>query len=415
MKSLEKLPLSWRIKGDDGLELDNLSVAQARLQPGQIKALTKMHLAKQRCECQCAPNRPKLLVRRTPSAWIIARMPHTEAQHSAQCAFAESFSIEITRPGKHPDAIDFRRGIARVNLGISLKSQAYPICDDERNGSDLPREREVHVVTRTTLAGFAHLAWERAKLNAWTPCLSDRRSWLDYASLIMQEANRCTIDGVSALEYVYPLVCESSEPEALEEAHLALQQRLALARARGQRVILVGPVADAEPTFIRFAGLTTVAYHKGSKNAVALKEQIKQRCDAQPIAWAIIEPKMPRGAIMAETGALGMNVIEMHVLFCTRQLIPTNSRSEAKLLDQLVSEGRSFIKPLLPIEHLPSLPSFIVKDGQQPVYVDVQGADSQREVSTEALEIERAYVEQGLRYYAWSDCGGIVAMTKEQA
>jgi hypothetical protein len=320
--------------------------------PGFTDAIVRAHEERLRPRCLCRPDADghgiEMYVARLVDGYIVKRMPNTGSQHATACPSYEP-SAEFSGLGQLlGSAIVENPATGETNLKLDFSMRKLP----GRSASPAGASTSSSVVTqghKLSLRALVHYLWDQAELTHWKPGFGGRRSWFTVRKHLLRAAENKFMRGHPLKASLYiPEVFSVDQRDAL---HLKRAQQWA--RATHQEgspqhlMLMIAEVKEITPT--RF-GHKAVIKHIPDQ-AFMLDEQLYRRMGRRFASvlslWGACEDlHMVIIATFSVTAAGIPNVVELFLMPVTQHWLPIESGFERQLLDQLASDGRSFVKGL---------------------------------------------------------------------
>lgn len=305
----------------------------------QARAVKDDAVLRKIIQCQCNGARTKegqclLDVRELEGTYFLAKKKHTGIQHRDDCRF-----FQVDREGSglkaYGDDVVENDGSIKVGLGLQMKDK------DEKPTSPaeprLPRRSSPGEKRRqVSLLGLLQIIWNAAGFNYCNPDSIKKRA--NPAWRIHQAAKPIKIKRLALVKHL--LVFNVPKEN---------KQTWAYAVGNGRRLFVVAPLApwvsskesesgvlpiqdsDGIPALTMIDGLWDSTAQRSFKRVVEA-----WRDGRKVIAIAQIEP----------TSKTTCRVVGLAHMRVTEDWLPVDSNYEQVIADDLVAEGRRFIKPL---------------------------------------------------------------------
>ncbi len=315
---------------------------------GFADAVADAHAAYQRPRCMCLVEGVEMYVARLGDGYIVKRMPDTGSHHAPNCPSYEP-PAEFSGLGQVLGSAiteDLATGETTLRLDFPLtkmpgRSQVPPPGgDSESAASD---------GTKLTLRGLLHYLWDQADLTRWHPGFAAKRTWATVRRHLLQAADHKLARGDALRTRLYvPEPFSIDERDAINRRRMAQWRQAAAAPGRTQYLmLLIGEVKEIVPA--RY-GYKVVVKHLPDL-AFAIDEQLYRRLgrrfDSELALWGTcddIHMVMIATFSVAATGV--PSVAELSLMPVTRQWLPVEDGFEKQLIEQMVVQGRSFVKAL---------------------------------------------------------------------
>lgn len=290
--------------------------------------------------CCCTGNGkwPQLVIRLIDERYILARMPNDGASHNPRCRF---FSESLTESGRGeylPSALSIdRNGHIQIRLATMPNDRRLvPTQDQSSSGIDAALLAHVKAFrNRMELPGLLSLLWHESKLNRWEP--DYKRNWGLVRSLLQKAAKNIQLNGKPICVQVQPPWAEAdtspwitpSEGDgfALFEVKEAWMNRttnsVQLISSAGDKFWLSRQLAERSAETYPRIFLSVFSRHQNCRH----------------IALARIQWSMQREVAK-------LRVVEIALLATNSKLIPIVNQADSALIESLMQQKRSFIKPM---------------------------------------------------------------------
>lgn len=368
--------------------------------PGKFaRALARAKTLQGFAECGCVSRRPRprLVIRRHGSIFLLARWPEQAHLHAATCPFHR----KTTGPaagGNELDAFRLRDGHHDVRLDLSLSvstaTPAKPAAPKTPSTNARKQRRSAG------LLAFLEYAWEAAGLSAWPG--HGGRGWNACWSQLTAELADCRINGKTGDRLLH--VMERWDParktEILAELE-AFQARLTPTADSNPRGILIGEIESHQPS--QYGGMLLLRQSKQRYfMSVALYERLLRSHSA---ALAGIDKTDQRCvAILAvEKSKSGyLTIVDAAAMLANRQFLPCDSGYEIAMADHLVGLLRAFRRPLRHVGGAAVHPDFVLTDIEPEVAIEVLGMASNPTYDARLAEKRQYYRTNGIRCLEWT-------------
>lgn len=223
-----------------------------------------------------------------------------------------------------------------------------------------------------TLLGLLHYLWTEAALNTWSPAMKGKRNLGVVHYHLMTVAMKVYAGRIKLAQNL--LIGTSNDSG--QQAKLNHAKALAAHQER-RRLIVVAPLTthreglDGAST-LPIAGFHGIPYLTMSDE---LWDTTRRRYAREIGAWAgkdpviaIIQTSPPKAS-----SALQAEVMDLGLMWMTRDWIPVDSGFEVIVADELVAQGRRFEKPLRFDSQDAVFPDFWLKDRGAPLPMEVWG------------------------------------------
>lgn len=343
----EKLSLEWKLSDPERFQrrLKAKHADNGKAGPGE-----KAH-----CLCVHQGRYLELQIRELKESYYFACMPNTGPYHRPSCPFYKP------NPEKSGQAA-YVEGVVReetehevsVKLITSLKRniEKSPVSSAPLPAGPRPGSRTQR---RMTTLGLLHLIWERAGLHYWRPQFAGHRT--DPKALRRAYATSRNIKvqrGITLDQVLCPVVCG-------DQGILYSTQRTIKNHSEKLRLYVIGRLSSAQ----------TDPYGKGYNIELSgIRDGYRMFMSISQAKWERLEKSYSRELAEFSRNEEGLSVFGLFLvtidpikkgkysnfstvqiedaalMTTTEQLIPVESRYEAKIVELLVQQDRTFIKPL---------------------------------------------------------------------
>jgi hypothetical protein len=318
---------------------------------GFAHALAAAHADRMRPKCLCLVHGIEMYVARlagTDDGFIVKRMPGTGSRHAPDCASYEP-PPEASGLGQVLGTAiqeDPTTGETALRLGFSM-SKLGGRATVPAPGS--PSDSVASDGSKLSLRGLLHYLWDQAELTRWQPGFAGKRSWGTVRNHLLLAAENKVARGAALRSRLYvpePFFIE--QREALYARRIAQWSHAVATPGKPQHLmLLIGEVKEIVPA--RY-GYKAVIKHVPDQ-AFALDEQLYRRLgrrfDSELALWASADTVHMIVIATFEVSEAGIPAIgEMSLMPVTPQWLPIEDSFERRLVDRLVSDGRTFIKGL---------------------------------------------------------------------
>jgi uncharacterized protein DUF1173 len=343
---------------------------------GLQEALARVYGTPARPRCLCIAEGVEMYVSKFTD-FVIKRMPDTGTEHRPTCP---SYELPVTESGlgevlgeaiiEHgPEGVELRLDFPLTRrIGRSFATTDPQWSDD------------VTVARKTlSLRGLLHYLWERAGFNRWYPRMQGKRSYWVLRKFLLQASEEVETKGLRLAERVF--IPENFSRNQMGE--IARRREAALS-------ILLSPDADVQFKMMVAIGevkaftLTTLGYTLVLKHLPECAffldhktgERTKRAFDAELLAWNAGLVRLVVGCLFHAKREHLYQVDTLTLMMTSAEWIPLDHAYEKDLVDQLVRERRTFIKPLrYEARHPGKFPNFQLLDaGERPVALDIVSA-----------------------------------------
>jgi len=345
-------------------------------EPGLQEALARIHGTPARPRCLCVDEGVEMYVSKFGD-YVIKRMPETGAEHRPTCP---SYELPASESGlgevlgeaiieRGPDGVELR-----LDFPLTRRiGRSFAIADRE-----LPAEVTV-ARKQLSLRGLLHYLWERAGFNRWYPRMQGKRSYWVLRKFLLQASEEVETKGLRLAERVF--IPENFSRNQMGE--IARRREAALS-------ILLSPDADVHFKMMIAIGevkaftVTTLGYTLVLKHLPECAffldhktgERTRRAFGAELLAWNAGLVKLVVGCLFHAKREHLYQVDTLTLMMTSDEWIPLDHAYEKDLVDPLVREQRTFIKPLrYEATHPGKFPNFQLLDaGERPVALDIVSA-----------------------------------------
>ena len=346
------------------------------------------------CMCTDEP-RELLIIDRSDSDVYFLRIKEGDREnHNPQCAIrmkGEGLETYCGVPNFEVDGDNFK-----VNATINLQDEdgkTGPIPNQNAKNNVKPVNIwKVGGRKKTGLGGLMNFMVSNSELNVWK--CGDVRSYSEYMTTICSVSKKIVIRNIALKDRIYiggtgehdekqqGDLFYSSQNDFLEKLKKESQVRGATAR---------GIIFD-EITSYEKGNESTVFKFKSRNSSIKVSsyeaESIK-RSNAQE--WASLGKggRHVFGMFLVSSGADGQMKIEDAALFLTNQhYFNVESYPEAQLVDKLILENRSFVKPYRQWNDCGFIPDFRLLDTKEDWIIEVWGMTTKKYLEHKEKKIE---------------------------
>ena len=316
-----------------------------------------------------------MYVARLGDEYFIKRMPYTGIQHAPACPSFELPSDLLGEERAAQEAIveNPETGLTTLRLGFALTRW------DGRSIDRTPGVVSDSVSSNSSMLDLANLLrylWNRAELNRWQPGFAGKRNWAVVRRLLQSATASLVVRGESLQKRLF--VPEMFAAERCHEIRnrRAMQLAAAVPRAGGPRrlLLLCGEIKEFAPS--RHGCLAIIKHLPDQPFACdeCLYRRLERRFEQALSLWGAADSIHLIAMATFGLNAAGVPSIDQLTLMPVDQhWIPVRDMFEVKLLAELVSEQRRFIKVLTSSDQaLADKPSVALTDtGEEPVLLHI--------------------------------------------
>jgi hypothetical protein len=316
--------------------------------PGFAEAIADAHASHQRPRCMCLVRGVEMYVARLGDGYIVKRMPDTGSHHAPDCPSYEP-PAEFSGLGQVlGSAITEDPATGETTLKLD-----FPLTKIPGHSAGPPVGVESDSVstsgTKLTLRGLLHYLWDQAELTHWQPGFADKRTWSTVRRHLLKAAEQKIANGGALRARLYvPERFFVDERDAINARRLAQWQQAVAEPGKPQHLMLL--IAEIKEIVPARYGLKAIVKHMPDQT-LAINEQLYgqlERRFAPALAlWGAVDDIHMVMLATFGVGSTGIPAIhELCLMPVTRQWLPVEDGFEKQLVDQLVSENRSFVKGL---------------------------------------------------------------------
>ena len=311
-------------------------------------AVADAHAAHQRPRCLCQVEGVEMYVARFGEGYIVKRMPDTGSHHAPDCPSYEP-PTEFSGLGQVLGSAiteDPTTGETTLKLDFPLtkmpgRSQMPP------SGSDT--DSVVSDGTRLSLRGLLHYLWDQAELTRWHPGFAGKRTWATVRRHLLQAAEHKLARGSPLRTRLYvPEPFALDQRDAINARRLAHWQPAVAAPARLQQLmLLIGEVKELVPARYGFKAVVKHLPDQAFAIDEHLYRRLGRRFESELALWGAADDIHMMMVATFSVAATGVPTIaELSLMPVTRHWLPVEDGFEKQLIEQLVAQGRSFVKGL---------------------------------------------------------------------
>ncbi|RQO53246.1 hypothetical protein DBR47_24405 [Paucibacter sp. KBW04] len=318
-----------------------------------------------RPRCMCTSTGAEMYIARLGDGYLVKRMPGTGSEHAPTCPSYEpaaEFSglaqvlgtaiVEDPETGLTQLRLDFPMSKGTKRLPSALAGE--PSSSAKSSG------------TRLSLRGLLHYLWDQADLSSWSPDQKDGRTWPFVRNMLLRAMTCKTLCGRQLSQQLYiPEPFFVDRREAIN-ARRAFSWQVAQSGPLGRSamILIIAELKELAPT--RFGHRALVKHLPDTP--LLVDEQLFRKMSRQfgedLLLWGASDALR---AILIGTLVVGTNgtaqLNEVSLMLTNQAWTPVANVYEQQLLDLLMSEGRSFNKPLAyNLARSAELPSALLKD-----------------------------------------------------
>lgn len=344
-------------------------------------------------------------------AYALAKFSLSGPEHAPECQYYSVGGAASGPGGDGAGVLDVQLdGSVKVRLevGMSVRDTSADVASTA--DTDKPNRPGSTRQSAIKLAGLLHYLRDAATLNQWRPYWAGKRNFRQVFWRINQAADDVHIGD---LKLVDQLLLPAMAPDSPEAVRNRLRVESALQGKR--RLLVIAPLAGYSPEREQRMekDLAIAGFHGVPKPFMRPShwELLNKRYRGAVAGWKTGQTTVviAQLEIKERDGRQSANVIDAALMAVTQQWIPTESSHERKIAEKLVSEGRSFNKPLRYNQAEDDVfPDFVLTDcagGEVPM--EVFGRDDEDYLKRKAdktIYYDRRYGKEG--WWCWDAAQG---------
>lgn len=315
---------------------------------GFAEAIAAAHAEHLRPRCLCLHEGIEMYVARLGDGFIVKRMPNTGSQHAPDCPSYEP-PAEFSGLGQVLGSAiteDPATGETTLKLGFSI-SKLGGRSTTPAHGS--ASDSVVSDGTKLSLRGLLHYLWDQAELTRWHPGFAGKRSWATVRRHLLQAAENKIARGSALDARLYiPEIFSVDQRDAIGARRLAQWSQTIAAPSKPQHLMLL--IAEVKEIVPARYGFKAVLKHVPDQ-AFALDEQLYRRLgrrfESALALWGAADDVHMVMIATFGVAATGVpTIVELSLMPVARYWLPVEDGFEKQLIEQLVADGRSFVKGL---------------------------------------------------------------------
>jgi Protein of unknown function (DUF1173) len=319
---------------------------------GLADAVARAHAAHRRPHCLCkhgADGRGiEMYIARLGDGFIVKRMPNTGCQHAPECASYEPPAESSGLGQVLGSAISEDPTTGETTLKLDFPLTKIAGCSAQPSaGAD--SDSVASNGTRLSLRGLLHYLWDQAELTRWQPGFAGKRTWGTVRKHLLRAAENKIARGDPLRARLFiPEVFSVEQRDAIRARQTA-QWSTAIA-APGKPLQLMLLIAEVKEIVPARYGFKAIVKHLPDQ-AFMLDEPLYRRLGrhfATELAlWGASEDLHMVIVATFNIATSGIpTIVELSLMPVTRCWLPVEDGFEKQLIEQLVAEGRSFVKGL---------------------------------------------------------------------
>lgn len=319
--------------------------------PGFAEAIAEAHAAHQRPRCMCQAEGVEMYVARLAGrhgGFTVKRMPDTGSRHAPACPSYEP-PPELSGLGQVlGSAIKENPATGETTLKLD-----FPLTRLACRSTMPPAGGDSDSVatdgTRLSLRGLLHYLWDQAELTRWQPGFAGKRSWATVRRHLLQAAeNKFARDGALRARLYIPEVFSVEQRDAINARRLAHWEHAAATGGKPQQLMLL--IAEVREIVPARYGYKAIVKHVPDQ-AFAIDEQLYRRLGRrfgeELCLWGTSDGlRMVMIATFAVTAGGVPTIDRISLMLVTGEWLPVENQVEQRLIAELVSQGRRFMKGL---------------------------------------------------------------------
>lgn len=350
------------------------------------------------CGCVSSRPRPKLVIRRHRSMFLLTRWPDQAHHHAAGCPFLRR-NVGKSGSGSDLDAFQHRDGSLDVKIDASLTVSSRATAahvQSKPHGTPQKAQRRT-----AGLLAFLEYAWDQAGLNLWSGY--GGRGWNACWSRLTSELADCRINGRKADDVLH--VVERWDPARKAEilaAAAAWMNRLTPSATDTPRGLLIGEIVAHKPS--QFGGEVELRQTKQRLFMGTALYQRLQQSFGPALAGAGRQGQHCVAVFLVERPKAKsyLSIVDAAAMLTDWRFLPCDSTYEVTMADYLVAQRRIFRKPLRHIGAEPVHPDFILTDTSPEVVIEVLGMVGNADYDARAQAKRDYYRSAGVSCIEWN-------------
>jgi hypothetical protein len=261
-----------------------------------------------------------------------------------------------------------------------------------------------------SLRGLLHYLWERAGFNRWYPRMQGKRSYWVLRKFLLQASEEVETKGLRLAERVF--IPENFSKEKMAEIAQRRDEALSDllspdASLQFKMMIAIGELKELRATTLGYALVLKHLPDCVFFLEVKAGARTKRAFEPELQAWTAGQVKLIAACLFYAKREHLYQIESLTLMMTSAQWIPLDHAYEKDLVNELVRERRTFIKPLrYEAKHPGAFPNFQLLDaGERPVALDILSAFlTPRERAAKASAI----AARNPKGWAWDTAQGVV-------
>ncbi len=322
-----------------------------RLKPdssGFAEAIAAAHAEHHRPRCLCLRDGIEMYVARLGEGFIVKRMPNTGSHHAPDCPSYEP-PAEASGLGEVLGSAiteDPTTGETTLKLDFSMSKIAGRSAMPAASGAG---DSVASSGMKLSLRGLLHYLWDQADLTRWQPGFAGKRTWSTVRRHLLLAAENMIVRGDSLRSRLYiPEVFSVDQRDAINARRMAQwSQAIAVPGKPQHLLLLIAEVKEIVPARYGFKAVVKHVPDQAFALDAQLYRRLGRRFESELALWGATEDiHMVMAATFGASSAGVPVIFEMSLMPVTAQWLPIEDSFERQLVEQLVSDGRAFVKGL---------------------------------------------------------------------
>lgn len=300
-------------------------------------------------------------------------------------------------------------GNTKIKLKVGLQQRLTKAPTDEANSAPQSKATSTARSSQSamTLLGLLHFLWTQSGLHTWAPAMKNKRT-LGVVHHHLMRIAMTTFAGRVKLAQNLLIGTPSAEGQ---QARLNQAKAIAAGKER-RRLVVCSPLARYREGMDQADALPIAGFHGIPYLDMTgeLWEITQRRFASELSAWmagdpvmAIVQTDPPKNS----GGSIQAIVINLSLMWMTKDWIPVDSGFEALLAEKLVADNRRFEKPLRFDSEEQVFPDFWLKDRGAPIPMEVWGMATPEYQARKAEKVAHYDSQYGPgNWWSWNGAGG---------